>query len=261
MTLVGGLAPTVFVPMSVWLVGWLGWREALLVLAAITIVFCLPAHALVLKERQRDDEPRQIRFKTSGKISNAALKRALLHPTFWALLFAFTIHSTLVSAIVFHIIPLLKERGYSDEVITVAYTLIGPAQVGGRIGLIALRRHFKSTTIGLLTVLALPIALALLITHSSTNLMVFLALIMYGIGNGLMTIVRGTSVPDLLGPEGYGAINGVITLVARAGAAAAPLAVAAAWRELGGYDPIVWVLFGLAVLAAISYAVAVYSSR
>jgi predicted MFS family arabinose efflux permease len=261
MTLVGGLAPTVFVPLTAWLVGWLGWRAALGVLAGITISICLPAHALLLRERRRSDRPAPIGCKTYGRISNAALKRALRSPAFWALLVTFAIHSTLVSAILFHIIPLLSERGFSDEAVTAAYALIGPAQVGGRIGMIALRRHLNSATIGLLTVFALPIALAMLIALPSTNLTVFAVLIMYGIGNGLVTIVRGTSVPDLLGQDGYGAINGVITLVARTGAAAAPFAVAVAWRAFGGYDPIVWLLFGMAMAATLSYAIALYASR
>jgi predicted MFS family arabinose efflux permease len=263
MTLIGGLAPTVFVPITGWLVEALGWRAALLALAGITLAIGLPVHALMLKENDAGAMPARgsDAYKTNAAISNAALKRALRHPTFWALLVTFMVHATLASAILFHIIPLLQERGFAGNAITAAYMLIGPAQVGGRLVLMALGRHVKTTTAGLLTVLALPMALGMLIALPSSNATMFAVLAIYGVGNGLITIIRGTSVPDLLGADGYGAINGAFTLPSRVGGALAPVAVALAWQSAGSYGPILWVLLGMAVVGAVSYAVAVYSAR
>ena len=51
-TLVGGLASTVFIPLTQVLIDALGWRDALLVLALIVAVVCLPVHGLLLRDAQ-----------------------------------------------------------------------------------------------------------------------------------------------------------------------------------------------------------------
>src|SRR5690606_12484100 len=48
LTLMGGFASTVFIPLTAWFVEALGWRDALLALAACNLVICLPVHALWL---------------------------------------------------------------------------------------------------------------------------------------------------------------------------------------------------------------------
>ena len=48
LTLAGGLASTVFWPLTQWLASSLGWRDAVLVLAAINLLVCVPLHALFL---------------------------------------------------------------------------------------------------------------------------------------------------------------------------------------------------------------------
>lgn len=259
LTLVGGLAPTIFVPVAAWLVSWQGWRTTLLTLAIILLAVCFPIHALGLRERSTTTEGQT--GSRVGKASTAALRRALLHPSFWALLVTFTIHSTLATAIVFHIMPLLHERGFSELTITFAYSLIGPAQVGSRIALLATRRYFSMETIGIITVSALPLSLALLLVLPQIEIAPCLMLVLYGTANGLVTILRGTAIPDLIGSEGYGSINGTITLVARIGAALAPIAIALAWDKFGSYGPVVWGLFALAVIGAVSYGVAIYAAE
>lgn len=258
MSLVGGLAPTIFVPISAWLVSSQGWRMTLLALACILFAVCLPIHALGLRERPQTPESKA---PLQPGASAAALRRALFHPSFWALLVTFTIHATLASVVVFHVIPLLHERGFSDLTITFAYSLIGPAQVGSRVALLATRRFLSMETIGIVTVSALPLSLGLLLVLPKIDIAPCLVLVLYGTANGLVTILRGTAIPDLIGPEGYGSINGTITLVARIGAASAPIAVALAWEKFGSYEPVIWVLFALALLGAISYGVAISAAK
>jgi MFS family permease len=44
LTFLGGLASTVFIPLSAWLIHGMGWRHALWVLAAIHLLVCVPVH-------------------------------------------------------------------------------------------------------------------------------------------------------------------------------------------------------------------------
>ncbi len=52
LTLVGGFASTVFLPLTQVLIDALGWRHALLALAAILAMTVVPVHAFVLKDRR-----------------------------------------------------------------------------------------------------------------------------------------------------------------------------------------------------------------
>ena len=47
LTFLGGLASTVFIPLSAWLIQSLGWRHALWVLAAINLLVCAPLLVLL----------------------------------------------------------------------------------------------------------------------------------------------------------------------------------------------------------------------
>lgn len=49
MTFLGGLASTVFIPLSAWMIERLGWRETCLVLAGMHFLLCLPIHVRMLR--------------------------------------------------------------------------------------------------------------------------------------------------------------------------------------------------------------------
>jgi hypothetical protein len=54
LTVFGGLASVVFVPLTATLVNWLGWRDALLVLAGIAALTGLPVHGMLVRRRPAD---------------------------------------------------------------------------------------------------------------------------------------------------------------------------------------------------------------
>ena len=56
-TLAGGLASTIFMPISAWLLVGLGWRTALVVLAVVLAVITIPLHALALRAGPRASPP------------------------------------------------------------------------------------------------------------------------------------------------------------------------------------------------------------
>jgi MFS family permease len=55
-TIVAGFASTIFLPLSGWLTGHVGWRHALLVLAAVQAL-TVPLHALVIRRPPRRPAP------------------------------------------------------------------------------------------------------------------------------------------------------------------------------------------------------------
>jgi len=253
LTLVGGFASTVFIPLTQVFIQWLGWRHALLALALCNLLIPFPVHALWLRDRERPDAGEAAAPKDSGKHENASLQRALQHPVFWCLALCFTAYYATFSAMTFHIVPLLTERGASSAVIVGAYATIGPAQVLGRIVLLTFPGGFSTAVAGRLALLALPSSMLCLIFFPSSTVALFVFAALYGAGNGVLTIVRGTAVPDLMWREGYGAINGALALPANIAKAAAPFGAALIWSISGGYDAVLWSIFAGAVLAALAW--------
>jgi len=253
LTLIGGFASTVFIPLTQLFITWLGWRHALIALALCNLAIALPVHALSLRD-QNPPEPDEVASRCAPPVQEeASLVRAFHHPVFWSLALCFTAYYATFSAMTFHLVPLLTERGASTGIIVSAYATIGPAQVAGRVALLLIPGGFSTAIAGRIALLALPTSMLCLIFFPSSIVALFVFAVLYGAGNGVLTIVRGTAVPDLMWREGYGAINGALALPSNIAKAAAPFGAALIWSLSGGYDAVLWSIFAGSVLAALAW--------
>lgn len=241
-TLVAGFASTVFLPLAHLLIEQLGWRGALVGLAALNLAIPGTVHLLV---------PRRLATARGSAARSAAdpapVCRAARGRAFWGILIAVVANATLFSAVTFHLVPLLSERGVALATIVAVAALVGPSQVAARLGLLVLERWLSLRAAALLAA-TLPVGgtiVLALVGPRSPLLWIFPLL--YGAGNGMMTIVRAAAIADLLGRSSFGAINGAIALPALIGTAVAPVAAAKLWHLLGNYDGVLAALLALAV--------------
>lgn len=258
-TMVAGLASTIFIPLATGLVEGFGWREALRILALILAVLTIPLHALVLR-----DNPRRHGFEPDGRqrttpdVSAAAAdpeersvtaRTALRSKVFWWLSSAFTLDSIANIGIVAHVVPLLIERGYAPGVVAVAAGSIGLMQVLGRVVFAPATRRIP---LGLLAVwtysLRVVALLVLLFLPGTAGLWLFAAV--FGVANGASTLARAGLVAETFGPAHFGAINGSITTMVSLLHTVAPLSVGFIRARTGSYEVALWLLIGLAALAA-----------
>ena len=252
MTLVGGFASTVFIPLTAVAIDAWGWRNALVALALANAVFCLPVHALLLRDRAPPGHAPRRR----GPLFDLDFRRALTHPAFWGLAVSFTAYGAAVSALTFHIIPLLEERHVPTATMLAAIALFGPSQVAGRVALLALGRRASAKAVGRFGFTVLPLSTVLLLLSPSVGALIAFY-VLFGAANGVITVVRGTAVPELLWRESYGAINGALTLPTNLARAAAPWGAALLWNAAGGYGAVLW---GCLIMAAVSGAGFWYAS-
>lgn len=253
-TLAGGLASTVFIPLSQWLVDRIEWRMTLLVLAGCNVIVCASIHVSMIPRKRAPAIPAA---KTASTIGwHSTLGNMLKTPAFLALLISFAAYGTILSGLTFHIIPLLTERGVSTATIVACVALIGPMQVVGRFALLLLGPRFTARHSGAFGMAAILGAILILALAPTEPMWLAAFALLFGAGNGVMTIVRGTAVPDLLTKQHYGTINGAITLVFAIARALGPFAAAAAWTAAGNYTAVLWLMFAGACLTAISFLVA-----
>ncbi|MFL5802571.1 MAG: MFS transporter [Roseiflexaceae bacterium] len=253
LTLWGGFASTVFVPLIQFLLNELDWRSTLVVLGLINLGLCAPLYLAVIdaKVDAQPPEPASVTSSEMPLVGRRAVRWALRRPAFWGLLIAFTVYYATFSGLSFHMYSLLLERGFNTPTVLAVIAMIGPSQVAGRIAVWGIAERTSVRTVGKVVVLAFPIALVLLLLLPPTfaSLAVFAAL--YGAANGIITIVRGIAVPEMLTRDAYGAINSVLAVPATIAKASAPLGVALLWAAAGSYDVVL-----IGVLASSTLVVA-----
>ena len=263
MTFLGGLASTFGIPFAQFLIEHLGWRPTLEVMAAVNlgVAFCI--HWLFVPGPGEKAVPiAAAPVKTSSSVPRRSpLALAVRVPAFWGLVVAFAGYGLAFSAMSFHLIPLLVERGVEMNVVMIIIALIGPMQVVGRILLMAGQRLITTIQLGALVYFAFPIAMAMLAlgVHAFFWLVVFA--VIYGVANGLVTILRGISVPEFIGPEGYGVVSGALTMPTNIMRAAGPLLASIGWSISGSYTPVLWALAVIMLVAACGFGAAALLSK
>lgn len=242
LTLWGGFASTAFVPLVQLLLDHLGWRGALAALAVINLVLCAGLYAAVI-DRDADARPPDTPGSDSAPAGRGPLRQAAARPVFWLLGLVFTTYALTFSAFTFHLYPLLLERGLGTAATVTAMMAIGPAQVFGRILIWRLAPGAPVRVIGAVVVVAFPVSIGALALLPPVLAVALGAAFLYGLANGIMTIVRGMAVPEMLSRRGYGAINGALSAPGTIGKALAPGVAAWLWQVSGSYDTVLAAVF------------------
>jgi hypothetical protein len=85
--------------------------------------------------------------------------------------------------------------------------------------------------------------------------------VLYGLSNGILTIVRGSIPQALFGRQNYGAIAGAMAGPSLLSKAAGPLAAAAILRMAGGPEVLLFVLLAMSIASFAFYLRAVTGRR
>ena len=243
LTLFGGLANTVFWPLTQQLMAHFGWRETLLILGALNLLVCAPLHAWFLPGR--DPHAEAIRAGTGKTKDSKSLREVLREPAFYFLGGAFVANGLIFSAMSVHMLPMFQSKGLSAATAALVGALVGPTQVTGRIFELTIGQRFSIVQVGLLAMCLLPVALLVFVVAGGLWTLVAFAL-MYGLSIGVVTIVRGAMPAQLFGREHYGAVSGALAMPQMFSLASGPFIVSLLWTATdGNYDRVLVVLSAL----------------
>jgi MFS family permease len=106
-----------------------------------------------------------------------------------------------------------------------------------------------------------PFIFAAFIPDSPGFLFIAILFAIYGIVNGVFTIVRAQVVPEMLSKHAYGALNGLITIPTIVARAVGPVLAAWLWAIDQSYDIVLIAQVGAAVLLAVLFWAANITSR
>jgi MFS family permease len=240
-TLVAGFAGTVSFPSAYVLVGFIGWRGAVLTFAVAVAVVAVP---LIWRGARLAEESHESHLHPASPKTREAL-RILRSATFWLLAISFAMIALEHGILLTHLLPLLDERGIHGETAILAASMIGPMQVAGRLAMMAAERHVSILRIAAASFVSMGIAAVALLGTSAVPVLLVAFVLFQGSGYGVTSIVRPVVTADLLGRTNFGVISGLLALPFIIATAAAPTIAAFVW-ERGGYDRVIL----LAIVAA-----------
>ena len=243
LTVAGGLASTVFAPLTAALASGLDWRTTYLVLAAVLAVVTIPLHAVGLRGRW----PAAPRARESGA-SPGVKPVAGRRPRLWTTAVTFALAGLAAYAVVINLVPLLRERGASLTTAGLLLGLGGVGQVAGRLGFLSLARRSSLRSRTLTTLAAMAVTTALL--GLLTGLAVLTAVVLLaGVARGMFTLLQATAVTDRWGVRHYGRLTGLLTAPTTLAIAVAPWFGAWLAETLGSYSASFLVLAALGAIA------------
>ena len=247
LTFLGGLASTVFIPLSAWLIASLGWRHALWVLAALHLLVCVPIHAVTLRGAP---PPRPVAGVATSPATHLASAPFLLIGVFVVLMMAVT------AALPAHMVSLLRENGLAEAWVIAIPASIGVMQVLGRLLLYFFEHHFNLHLANRLIPCLIPLGLAALLAGAGLPQAALLFVLLYGLGNGMLTIVKGTAIAQYVSRDHVASLNGALGLPTALARAVSPWLLGVLWTQEVGYRNGLVVLLAGSVVAVLALLLA-----
>ena len=253
LTLMGGLASTVFWPTSLKGLEWYGWRDTMVFFALLQVCVCLPLHlAFVPRDTAATVAPKAGTIHGDGSLPAQARRVA-----FVGLACAFALNGFVVSVLTVHLISLLQRQGMTLQTAVWVGSFSGrcrwPDESWNSRSAAALRRAPSACWHWVFS--SSPSACCL---RSMARSLWRCSLPCSSVSATVSSrSCGGPYPPELFGRMGYGRILGNLAAPALVARAIAPVAYAP--LALPQTAPLVWLLalLGMALLSLASFAVAI----
>jgi len=216
-TLLGGLASTVFWPIGHLLIEALGWRGALVVYAGLALLM-LPLYRTIPPGRAVPEAAGG--RKSADAEAPVRVSAALL---FAAMIAAVSFLSSGLSA---HLIGMLSGFGMTVAGAVALAALPGIAQSCARLVEVIFGHRLDPLALGVVAATVLAVGMLAALGAAGAGPVAALFVLAYGAGNGLLTVVRGAQPLVLFPVARYAVIAGRLIAPSFFAAAAAPLVYA-----------------------------------
>ena len=180
--------------------------------------------------------------------TNLSIWQFLRNPVFWQLSCFVVLLMAATSALPAHMVSLLRESGLGETWAIAVPASIGVIQVIGRLGLYLLEHRIDIHTSNRWVIVLIPLGLCALILGHGEVVWCLIFVLLYGLGNGMLTIVKGTVMAEYVSKDHMGSLNGILGVPMALSRAAAPLLMGLMWSPSEGYGYGLWMLLIISVL-------------
>ncbi len=208
-TLIAGFASTIFWPLISFLLSFLSWREVYSILAFFHLFIALPIHFFILKK--------DVLIKTDMKFSNSfddslELEGKIRKKSLILVGTVFSLMAIPITVMQTHFLGLMSGFGIEMTSAIALGALIGPSQVGSRIIEITLSKKITPITSGIFSTFVMSLGILALYFSGYDILLATFFVVLYGAGQGLTDIIRGSIPLYLFGKDNLGKTTGGINL-------------------------------------------------
>jgi MFS family permease len=239
-TIAGGFASTIFMPLTAVLVESYGWRQALVVLAVIYGVLTVPLHLLVRRPPDFAPQRREARKNTASAVRD---------PGYWLIAGVFVAQGVGIFVVGVHLVAYLRELGHAPTVAANVAGLLGVMSVTGRVVTTFAARRYGLTVVAVVFALQ-AVGLALLPVVGNALAPAIACVLAIGLGFGVSTIARPTLLADRYGVAGYATLAGLLAAILTVTKALAPLGAAWLRTVAGTYTPVMAISAAGGILGA-----------
>lgn len=268
-TMGSGIGGIIFLPLTQWLLGGLGWQKTWMIMGLVFMAITIPVAAIFLRRQPEDlglnvdgDPPRAAGGPSSGPggrghTEEAAwtVRQALRTGAFWKLMAVFAAAGLAQGSAGLHRIPYWVERGFDPQ--TVAFAFAADAGGAATMAFIAgmLVDRFPVRFVGTASYLGFVAAMGLMLVGLN-EFFLFGSTIVYGLSVGAGMIVHSYIFANYFGRAFLGSIRGIVMPVTLVAAGIGGPLSGYLHDASGSYVSSWWLIIGLCLVSAVLVATA-----
>jgi MFS family permease len=266
-----GVGGAIFVPVIAWLITQFGWRVATLILGIATLAIPLPLSLIVRSTPEEmglkpDGEPARpndtasepnysLASPTDGTSLdevNLTVREALKTRAFWVYAISMMLRACILSSIVIHQIPHLTDIGIPYQTASNVLGLMVLMSIPGRFLFGWLGDRFSKRFLLFLSCILQGIGIFIFI-NASTLPLLYLFVVVYGLGYGGAIPLTVALRADLFGRTNYATIAGITMSLAMIGTVSAPLFAGYLYDTTQSYSLAFYIFIVMIVLSGVFF--------
>lgn len=244
-----------FPAMGAWLIGKVGWQQAVAWQSGLWLAVALPVVVLFFRSARDERQPRaaQVEVKAAPQ-EGAALAQGVRSSVYQRLLAASLFFTLTAIGLVVHFVLILTDRGTTPVAAASIASLLGFGSIIGRLCTGLLLDRFSGAKVGAVIFLLPALACGLLLMAPQNTAAQAIAAVLIGLALGAEVDVIAYLTVEHFGLRNFGGLYGGLLAALNIGAALGPLAAAQAFDRSGSYVPYLWVAIVLMTLASLVLA-------
>ncbi len=231
-----GFSGVVANPSLMALIHSVGWRNTYLVMAAATLLFCVIAPALLLKNKPEDlgqvpDGPVAAKPGAAGRDSlykdldkttvDFTVREALHTRALWLIVAYVALIFFVIGGMMTHQVAFLFDIGISPTMAAMALGILSAVMGISQLGIGFLGLRFKMRSLAIVSIILSIVGFSILLSARSLS-QVLAFCVIYGMGQGIQSVASGNLIPDYYGrtefPKIMGYTSPITTFVSSVGA-------------------------------------------
>lgn len=236
-----------------------GWRTSYSRLGILVWIIMLPLLLFLFRDkpneiglemegslaRNNDQTKTQLELETSFTINEA--RRT---PAFWILIINMAIWSMVFAAVFFNLLSIFTSLGISDEVAVSTYTTFAISSIFAQLlmGPVANRGPLQYLLLASMGLLAAGIAF---LSIASTPWIAHSYAVLFGLSNGLISLVNGTLFPRYFGRAHLGKLHGFGMTIKIAATSLGPFITGLVYDLTGSFQLSLWIFIAILIPAGI----------